>query len=369
MTIVLIILALSLLIIIHELGHFFAARWRGIKVEEFGLGYPPLAVKLFTWKGTVFSLNWIPFGGFVRMAGENDLPEAKKKSVVGTYYAATVPSRLIVLLAGVTCNFVFGAIAFAVIFTRFGIPQELHDARIGWIAPDSPAAQVGIQTDTSIVAFSSGEQRVETPDIESVIAFVQEHRGQEISLITRGDCDATACSGEEQVFQVKPRTVGETPDGEGSLGVVFTTSAPRFYPTWQMPVRGIIYGTQQAIKMGEVILQALGQMVMTLAQTGKLEQDLAGPVGIVSQAETTGVFQEGFFVALSFVGMLSINLAIMNLLPIPPLDGGKALLTAFESVINRRVIQRIEFYLSYGGYVVLLGLIIMITIRDVYRLF
>ncbi|NCN82872.1 MAG: RIP metalloprotease [Candidatus Pacebacteria bacterium] len=368
MTIVLIILALSVLIIIHELGHFFAARWRGIKVEEFGLGYPPLAMKLFTWKGTVFSLNWIPFGGFVRMAGENDLLLTTKKQSKDSYYAASIPSRLIVLLAGVTCNFVFGALAFAIIFTRFGIPQEITDARIGWVMPDSPAATVGLSEDSSIVALATAtEERIEISDSTTVITFIQEHRGQEVMLFTRGECDLT-CSGPEQEYQVRPRTEAETPAGEGSLGIVFKTSTPVFYPTWQMPFRGIVYGTEQAIGMGGSILDALGGLVTTLVHEGKLEKDLSGPVGIVSQASKAGVFAQGFFVALSFVGMLSINLAIMNLLPIPPLDGGKAVLTALESIINKKVVQKIEFFLSYGGYAILLGLIVLITIRDVTQL-
>jgi len=369
MTIVLIILALSLLIIIHELGHFFAARWRGIKVEEFGLGYPPLAFKLFTWQGTVFSLNWIPFGGFVRMAGENDLPHTKQKSADDSYYAASIPSRLFVLLAGVTCNFIFGAVAFAIIFTRFGIPQTITDARIGWVMPDSPAAEAGVPEDSSIVALASEAVRTETPDTDAVVAFIQDHTGEEISLFTLEECADSPCTGEEREYRVRPRTKEETPVGEGSLGIVFKTTVPKFYPSWQMPFRGIVYGTEQAVEMGGVILQAVGRLVTTLAQTGTLEQDLSGPVGIVSQAKTAGVFTEGFFVALSFVGMLSINLAIMNLLPVPPLDGGKAILTALESIINRRVIQQIEFYLSYGGYALLLGLIVLITVRDVIRLF
>ncbi len=368
MTLVLIILALSLLIIIHELGHFVAARMRGIKVEEFGLGYPPLALKLFTWRGTVFSLNWIPFGGFVRMAGENDLPQNTKKPSKDSYYAASIPSRLIVLLAGVFCNFVFGAVAFAIIFTRFGIPQEITDARIGWVMPDSPAAVAGIPEESSIVGLADADGRIAISDSSAVIEYIQNHRGVEITLFAREEC-ATTCVGPEQEFQVRPRTLEETPEGEGSLGIIFKSSTPVFYPTWQMPFRGIAYGTQQAVMMGGTILDALGKMMTTLLQEGKLEKDLAGPVGIVSQAKTAGVFQEGFFVALSFVGMLSINLAIMNLLPIPPLDGGKAVLTALESVIKKRIVQQIEFYLSYGGYALLLGLIVLITIRDVTRLF
>ncbi|MDA1079678.1 MAG: M50 family metallopeptidase [bacterium] len=368
MTLVLIILALSLLIIIHELGHFVAARIRGIKVEEFGLGYPPLAIKLFTWRGTIFSLNWIPFGGFVRMAGEQDMPQDGKKPSKDSYYAASIPSRLIVLLAGVFCNFVFGAITFAIIFTRFGIPQEVSDARIGWVLPDSPAAMAGVREGTSITALAVEAVKITISDTESAITFIQEHRGQEISLFARGDC-AVTCVGEEQEYKITPRTEEETPEGQGAIGIVFTTSTPVFYPAWQMPFRGIAYGTQQAVLMGGTILEALGNMTTTLVQEGKLEKDLAGPVGIVSQAQTAGVFREGFFVALSFVGMLSINLAIMNLLPIPPLDGGKAVLTALESVINKRIIQKIEYYLSYGGYTILLGLIVLITIRDVTRLF
>ncbi|PIY79995.1 MAG: hypothetical protein COY80_05195 [Candidatus Pacebacteria bacterium CG_4_10_14_0_8_um_filter_42_14] len=369
MTIVLIILALSFLITIHEFGHFIAAKMRGIVVEEFGLGYPPRAITLFTWKGTAFSLNWIPFGGFVKMAGEDASPSKKSKPEKSSYYGASLTSRLIVLLAGAGVNFLFGALAFAVIFTKFGIPVEIQGVRIGYVAPGSPAAEVGIQANTEITAITIADETTAISTPADVIAAVTAHRGETVLLHTSGPCQETACPEIDLTFETYLRTEEETPAGEGSLGVQFQQSVQLFYPAWQMPFRGIAFGTKEAVNLGVTIVGLLGNMMSEMFSSGKLAPELSGPVGIVSQAKTMGVFTAGFFTALSFVAMLSINLAVMNVLPIPPLDGGKAVLTALESVISPKIIHRVEYYLSYGGYVALLGLIVIITIRDVVRLF
>lgn len=366
------ILILSFLVIIHELGHFFAAKYAGIEVKEFGIGYPPKAIKLFTWKGTDFTLNWVPFGGFVRMEGEEADPlnrNSQKKK--GEFYAASIPHRLLVVLAGAAVNFIFGIAAFAAIFSFIGIPQPIADARIGYIAPGSPAEESGVQTNTSIVGFKlvGGSDLVTTRTPEDVINFVQNNRGSDVVLVTSGVCEGAVCSNEISEFLVLLRSEEQTPPNEGSLGVAFEPVAFVHYPWWQMPWKGTIYGLQESLNLGREILKALSKLGSDLVQKGQVSSELAGPVGIVHQAHSAGILNQGFIMLLSFAAMLSINLAIMNVLPIPPLDGGKAVFTLLETVLSRKHLYKAEYWLSYGGYFLLMLLIIFITIRDVIKLF
>lgn len=370
MTIIVFILILSVLVLIHELGHFIAARKSGIVVEEFGIGYPPLAIKLFTWKGTVFSLNWIPFGGFVRMAGEEGPIEGTSKASSGQFYKAKTWQKLLVVLAGPGVNFFFGVVVFAIVFTKLGIPTEISDARIAATAPNSPAAQAGLPVDTSIKRLLLDDGTiVETPTAQTVIDTVAQNQGETVRVVTTGPCVAATCEEIEQVFSVYLRKADEIPAGQGSMGVAFTSVTYTFYPWWQMPFKSVAFGFQQAFLLSSQIVTALGSMLSDLITKRLVPDTVAGPVGIVHQAQTSGLFSQGLLTVLSFSGMLSVNLAVMNVLPIPPLDGGRALLIVVEKVIGRKRTEKLEFYLNNGGYILLMALIIAITIRDVGRIF
>ena len=369
MAIIIFILILSFLVIIHELGHFFAARMLGIKVNEFGMGYPPKVRKLFRWQGTDFTLNWIPFGGFVRMAGEDSDPGRRDLAKPGEFYAASKEKRLLVVLAGATVNFLFGIMAFAVIFSILGIPLEISQARIGEVAPDSPAANVNLPVDVNILAFENEGERVVINSPNEVIQYVAENQGREVAMITSGQCEYLRCGEEEQQYQVYLRTKEETPANQGALGVVFKQFEMVYYPWYEMPFRSAAFGLEQALEMGQQILGALARLGKNLVSNGQVSEELAGPVGIVHQAQQSGIFEEGLLMILSFAGMLSINLAIMNVLPIPPLDGGKAVFTIFEAVVNPKYLFKVEYWMSYGGYFILLALVVFITIRDVMRIF
>ncbi len=367
MSAILFILILSFLVIIHELGHLFAAFWAKIKVEEFGLGYPPVAKKIFTWKKVPFTLNWVPFGGFVRMAGEEEPEEGTKESEKGMFYASPIGKRLVVILAGATVNFVFGVLAFTIIYSFMGIPTMISGARIGYVLPNSPAAQSNIPTKVSIVKIEAGTESVPISSAQEVISFVEKHRGQTVTVYTTGPCDDETCPENLQKFTTYLRTLEETPKGEGSLGIAFQESVLKFYPWWQMPFRGAAFGLTEALDLGWTILGALRSLGVNLFTHGALPSELAGPVGIVHQAHSIGLIGLGIPAIISFAGQLSINLAIMNVLPIPPLDGGKALFTILETMISRKRLHRVEYLINYVGYIFLLGLIIIVTIRDVTR--
>lgn len=360
------IIILSFLVVIHELGHYLVAKLCGVKVEEFGLGYPPRAVKLGTWWGTLFSLNWIPFGGFVKMEGEDATPSevASQKSL----QVKSAPQRLAVILAGAAVNFVFGVFAFAVVFSTMGIPTPLTTARIGLVQPGSPAAEAGLPANVELVALAVGEQTVTQPSVESAIQFINDHRGQQIQVVTTGPCDTNGCQELAQSFTVYARTPDQTPAGQGAIGIAFESITLQFYPWYEMPFRGTWYGLQQAVELGGEMLMALRQAVQDGFTRGKLPTELSGPVGIVHQAQVNNVFSQGWLAMLYFAGMLSVNLAIMNVLPIPALDGGRALFILLEPIIGKQRLSNWEAQIHYGGFIVLIGLIVAVTARDVLRI-
>lgn len=372
MSILIFILVLSFLVLIHELGHFIAAIRSGVIVEEFGIGYPPKAIRLFTWRGTNFTLNWIPFGGFVRMKGEEGTIEGaseQKSEPGGEFHAADTWKKLLIILAGPGVNFFFGVLVFAALFTWSGIPHMLTEGRIAAVSPDSPAAAAALPTNVTITGIFVGEKYLETPTMTSVIETIGAHKGQTITVETTGACEALVCLPEKNLYEIYVRTTEETPEGQGSLGIAFESVVYQKYPTWQMPFRGIAFGFQQAFELSVQIVAALGSMVTNIIANRTVPDDVAGPVGIVHQAQETGILSGGFVSIITFAALLSVNLAVMNVLPIPPLDGGRAVLICAEYLLGRKKTEKVEYALNYGGYVLLLGLIIVITIRDVVRLF
>lgn len=371
MSAVVFIIILSFLVIIHELGHFIAAKWAKVKTDEFGLGYPPRVFKLFRWKNTDFTLNWIPFGGFVRMQGEesNQEEHAEKQKLKGQFFQAGIFQKLIIILAGASVNFVFGVIAFTIVFSKIGIPEEIPDARVGIVSQNSPAAQAGLPEDVNIIGVKYEEQEFLVSNPQEVIDKVYELRGKNITLMTTGVCVQNVCEDVIYEYQIYVRTQEETPQNEGAMGIAFDPVIYKFYPALEMPFRSAAYGVSQALALGWQIVQAFSGIITNLFVRGQLPQDVAGPIGIVHQASSLGIFEEGWLTVLSFAGMLSINLAVMNVLPLPPLDGGRAVFVILESLLTKKRTQKIEYIFNYGGYILLLGLIVMITIKDVLRIF
>lgn len=367
-SILLVVLGLSVLVIVHELGHFLVAKWVGIKTEEFGLGYPPKITKLFRRFATDFTLNWIPFGGFVRLAGDAvDYTQVEKPAKKGEFYSVSVWKRLAVVIAGVMINLIVGILIFTVVYFRLGIPQEIDTPRVREIAPNSPISQLSLQLPFEIVGFNLSGEEIKTPTIATVQEFVSKHRGQNVSIITKPVCTDANCIDTPTPKQLYIRTLQETPQNEGSLGVVFEQVVWRHYPWYEMIWRSVIYGLEEAFNLAYLILQALSQMIVDLFH-GQFKDQLAGPVGIVQQVHQAQVFEAGWLARLSFVGMLSVNLALMNILPLPPLDGGKLVFTLLEWLVGKRKALRLEQIVSFGGYFLLMSLIILVTARDIWRL-
>jgi len=361
-----ILLSLSFLIVIHELGHFLAAKKAGVRILEFGIGYPPKAIKLFSFQGTDFTLNWIPFGGFVRMDGEDALvkEKEKRKKDPQLFFQKNVKQRLYIVLAGPVVNFLFGILAFFILFMVFGIP--LSAARVGYIEPNSPAESSKLPLGVNITELVFEDQTVKTNTPEDVIKAVNDHQGKKVTIITTGGCQRLECDQTRHEYDSVIRTKEETPENQGSLGIGFQNSI--YYPWYEMPARGLYSAVMQTFSVSKLVLSSLGTMIGDLITKGQIPQDISGPVGIVYFAQKEDIISQGFLFMLHLTGMLSVNLAMINILPIPALDGGRALFISLERFFSKKRLANLESYANYGGYILLLGLIILITLKDVFMI-
>ncbi len=363
------ILILSVLVIVHEMGHFLAAKRNGIKVKEFGLGYPPRILQLFHYQGTLFSLNLIPFGGFVQMEGENG-PEEGETNSPNSFHNKSIKARLEVVLAGIFFNLIFGIVAFSIIFYKLGIPTKLYNqARIAEVVENSPAAQVGLLANTNILAFQVNGQWIETNSIAAVQDFVTAHLGETVLLRASLPCEQENCPDQFRDYSIYLRTKEETPTGDGTMGVVFSELIFKSYPWYLMPFMTVFHAFKQSAALGLMIIQALWQLIIDLFAGRGVQQEIAGPIGIIDQANTYGFFEGGLLNIVNFAALLSINLGIMNLLPIPALDGGRAVLIILEKFFQKKKVDKLAHYLNYFGYISLLALMIIVSFNDIRNIF
>ena len=339
---------LSVLVIVHELGHFFAAKFFKMRVEEFGFGLPPRAKKLFTKGGTLFSLNWLPIGGFVKLYGEDMEDEDQVKSSEA-FFNKPAWQRAVVLTAGVTMNFILGIFLFATVYSFLGIPTKTDRVSIVEITKDSPAEKAGIEVDSIVKGFKTTEE---------FVSMVNENKGKEVTL-------NLIKNGQEKKVVVIPRE--KPPVGEGALGVSLSNIEMIHFPWWQMPFRGAVTGLQEAWAWGKEIVNNLGQLVYRVATGKGLPSDIAGPVGIYQVSKS--VYKMGSLAVLQFAGVLSINLGVLNIMPFPALDGGRLIFIGVERIIGKKRKNKIEGYVHTAGMIFLLGLMALITIKDVIKLF
>ena len=348
-SIIIFIVVLSVLVLIHEGGHFFAAKRIGVWVEEFGLGLPPRA-----WGkkvgDTIYSLNWLPFGGFVRLHGEN-LEDTISNPKVAFLHKGKL-ARAFVIVAGVFMNLVLALVAFSVFYTFAGVPRDLGYVKVDGVADGSPAQSAGFMPGDKITS-TNGEDII---DNDSFIKIIEDHKGSEVTITyQRG--------GESYETKVIPRE--NHPEGEGSLGVAISSSEIYFPPVWQRPIYGAYYGFKEAVFWGGAVISGLRGLVVDLVAR-RAPQDLAGPIGIYQVTSQTAAL--GILPLINFIGVLSVNLAIVNILPFPALDGGRLMFIIFEAITRKRVTPKIEAYIHATGMGLLLLLLLVITFFDIKRI-
>jgi len=353
LSIIAFIIVLSILILVHEFGHFIAAKRAGVWVEEFGLGLPPRVIGKKIG-GTIYSLNYLPFGGFVKLHGENG--EGGLKKPTKAFVNKSKGVKLVILLGGVIMNFLLAVVAFGIVYSVSGIPREGKDLKIVDISSGSPAQSAGLLVG-DVIKKVGGKDITNSKEF---ISLMEEKRGQKTTLEIERD---NLGNKELKQLSITPRE--NPPENEGPIGVAISNFQIYFPPIWQRPFYGFYYGFKDALFWGKQVGGGLISLV-TGAFKGQVPEDLTGPVGIY--ALTAEISRAGILALVHFVGVLSVNLAILNILPFPALDGGRLLFVVIEIVIRKKVTPKLEAAIHTVGMAILMVLIFALTIRDVQRL-
>jgi len=347
------------LLVLHELGHFIAAKKCGVKVEEFGIGYPPRIVgKKFG--ETIYSLNIIPFGAFVKIHGEEGDVEDYRSFIGRPMY-----QRILIVLGGVISFWVISAILLSVLFS-LGIPTPVTDkatnvvrpkVQVAEIAKGSPAEQAGLEPLDIIREIRYQDEYLRTDKVKEMVGFIDEYKGKKITLTIQRW---------EETFEVSLVPRSSPPAGEGAVGVALTRTALVPFPWYEAPFRGIV----ATGNITWTALQGIAGMFGNVIQEGELPPgaSLMGPLGIFDFLKHA--WQLGLNYFLYFVALISIFLAIFNLLPIPALDGGKLLFLIIEAVRGKPVAQKVEQNITAFFFILLITMMIFVTIKfDIPRVF
>ena len=333
MYIIMAILGFSLLIIVHELGHFIMAKVNGIKVEEFSIGMGP---EIFSKQGkeTQYSLRLFPIGGYVKMLGEEEVSDDER-----SFSSKSPLRRISVIIAGVTMNVIFAIIAFAIIISNRGYTEPV----ISRLLDNSAAIEAGLEVGDRILSID-GSKVFTTTDISMGIQMA---KGDSVDLVVNRN-------GNKENITVTPRLVEEDGSQIYQIGMAYT---PVENPTI---IQSIKESFNEAISLVTQTYKSLAMMV-----TGKVnfKTDVGGPVTIIKMS--TEVAKNGLLSLTYFLGFLSINLAVMNLLPFPALDGGWTVILLIELITRRKVPDKIVGAVNYVGFIVLIGFMIVVTLKDI----
>jgi regulator of sigma E protease len=369
------LLILVLLVVVHELGHAIVAKRNGVVVEEFGIGFPPRAWGKKLKNGVLFSLNWLPLGGFVKLQGEHDAADQK-----GDYGAATFWQKTKILLAGVFINWLV-AVLLLTILAVTGLPKILPNQFT--VASDSslvqqpvlltsitkgyPAEKAGLKTGDMVVTFAGKD----VPTVQALIDQTKVNKGKTVDVVYKRAGDKRTAS-----VALRDDQAGSI-FGAGLGQQIFTHS------TWSAPIVGVAVTGQFTWAtlegLGNLVSNLVSGLVMQLSpdqatrtqashNLKSVSDSVAGPVGILGtifpQAEKAGPTQLIFLTAI-----ISLTLAVMNILPIPALDGGRWFVTALFRVLKKPLTKEREEKIQAAGFIILMSLVLVVTIADVTKLF
>lgn len=366
------VVTLGVLVLVHELGHFFTAKKMGVRVEEFGFGLPPRMLGIYRdpetkkWKRvgmrrmnapqTIYSLNWVPLGGFVKIKGEQGERGEDKDS----FAHKSIGKRVLILSAGVMMNVVLTIFLFTLGY-MIGMPRDIDDAQnlkfakikkqeivISGVLKNSPADLAGIRAGDAVMAVDDNKFSA----ISDIQNYIREHAGEKIAL-------TFSRAGMIKNTLVQPKIIEGT--DRPVLGVDLSTIATVSYPWY----RALPEGIKTTFSFAREILLAFWNLLKNIIISQKISVELSGPVGI---AVMTGeVTKLGFIYILQFAALLSLNLAIINFMPFPALDGGRVLFLLIEKIRGKPINVKIESLIHSIGLYVLLALVVLITYKDIIR--
>ena len=348
-------ISLMSLIITHELGHFLLAKKFGIKVEEFGIGYPP---RIYGKKvgETIYSLNLLPFGAFVRIFGHEERIDHPR-----SFSNKPIWQRALVILGGVVSFWIVAAILLTLVMA-LGVPSIINDSdAIGFsepkvqiiaIASNSPAASAKLEVGDTITKIGG----VETNKVIEVQDFIKENKGKEIALtVQRG----------KNIFDVNvvPRSI--VPEGEGALGVGLVRTGLISYSWYEAPIKGIVATGNLTVMILDGWKTALTSIFGGKGVPQGME--VRGIVGIFDLFVRSGELGATYF--LQFVAIASVSIALLNVMPIPALDGGWFVLLMIEAIRKKPLNEKIERGINAFFFFLLLILMVLVTIKDIIRIF
>lgn len=350
-TLILFLVTFTVIIAVHEFGHYLTARLLGMKVLEFAFGFPP-RIAAIRHAGIDYSLNAIPFGGFVRILGQDDFSiHQAGEGEPGSFTSKPWWAQAIVLVAGVTMNMVLALVVLTTAFAT-GTTASTGDVRVRLVAADSPAQQAGIQVGDIVRAIDGRPVTRSTELVSYVTSQATLHPGQEVMLEIERDG--------RRLPPIKAVPRAEPPEGEGPIGIGLEE------------VQGA-----RALALPDAFKEAVslsGQVVVQIAElpgqllaprTGQAAPSVGGPIEIF---RVTGeVAQYGIPTFLKLVGVLSVNLAVLNIVPFPGLDGGRLFFVLLGGIFRRRLSPQVEAAVHAVGFLLLLLLLVVVSIADIRR--
>ncbi|MFH1841524.1 MAG: M50 family metallopeptidase [Candidatus Nealsonbacteria bacterium] len=362
LTIIVALFSLVALMVIHEFGHFIIAKKFGVKVEEFGIGYPP---RIFGKKfgETIYSLNLIPFGAFVKIYGEEGGIEDYR-----SFTGLPIWKRILIVLGGVISFWVISFILLSFVSGIWGLPTSVEDTdfavkdpkvQIAVVASGSPANMAEIQVGDVIYSLGYEESIVNIDKVQEVQDFISLHKGEEISLgIKRGD----------EVFEKKVTPRINYPENEGSVGIGLTRIALKNYSWYQAPLQGAIFSWRMTKNIVDGWILGFKNLTGLTQLPEGVKMELLGPLGIFDLLRE--YFKMGINYFLFLVSFISIALALFNILPIPALDGGKLVFLVIEKIKGKPINPKIEQNITALFFILLIVLLVFVTIRfDIPRFF
>lgn len=335
------IVILGLLIFIHELGHFSVAKWVGIKVHEFSIGFGP-KVFGFSGKETNYNMRLVPLGGFVRMAGMD--PEEEEEDPERGFNKKPVLHRIAVIFAGAFMNFVLAIFLMALGYFAFGLPTVSNEALIGQVVKGSPAAKAGVEVGDKVTKINGQQVNSWNEMVDSINK--QGKNSLELSLLR---------DGQQKVLNITPEFNKETK--RLMIGIAQQQLMER-----QGLFKSLWLGATHTVEMTGMMIAGIASIFVKPSAA-----DLAGPVGIVNIIGEAA--QIGLFPLIQFAAILSINLGILNLLPIPALDGSRIIFLAFEALRGKPIDPAKENFVHLIGFAFLLLLMVVVTYKDITKLF
>ncbi len=347
-TLVVFLAMLGLLVIVHELGHFVVARLAGVRVLEFGLGFPPRARVLRSEGETLYTLNWLPIGGFVKLEGEDGDSKDPR-----SFVSARLPVKLIILVAGVVMNLV---LAFAIMTAIALLPNPALAFRVSEVQADSPAATAGLAVGDEILAVNGTYYDQYGP---TTLEVLRRSAGQTVTLTVQ------RASGRVEDVTVTLRGPAQIDTTHGALGI---SAQGRLtdHTISHDPPTALRLGTERTGRAFLLILAGLGELGDSIINRPTEAPPVQGPIGIaVGVGEV--FWQQGLIATLFLAGLLSANLALVNILPLPPLDGGRILMILIKAIVGKRLSVQAERLSYVVGFAFLMALIAWISFFDIAR--